>query len=234
MSAHWYQKFVFIGQDLAASGEKQYATGATNLLPANSKLSMFNVEVPGFYGTAVKTRSSFAYQIQICSDIAEIWSKTHPEVELFNATEGGAYIEGFSHLTLREFSKKFTLKARAAKTPILLETKNEISNSLINEFLTSYEHGMHQITKLADKISRLDRVTDKTRGLDKKIKEEIEKFSLINAKFSLLQTSMQDEIAMVAGTSEKGKAASSYSDFFSSVKKHAVELRKACNLAKFE
>ena len=93
---------------------------------------------------------------------------------------------------------------------------------------------MRQITKLADKISRLDRVTDKTRGLDKKIKKEIEKFSLINAKFSLLQTSMQDEIAMVAGTSEKGKAASSYSDFFSSVKKHAVELRKACNLAKFE
>ena len=224
----------FIGQDLAASGEKQYATGATNLLPANSKLSMFNVEVPGFYGTAVKTRSSFAYQIQICSDIAEIWSKTHPEVELFNATEGGAYIEGFSHLTLREFSKKFALQERATKTPILLETKNEISNSLINEFLASYENGMRQITKLADKISRLDRVTDKTRGLDKKIKKEIEKFSLINAKFSLLQTSMQDEIAMVAGTSEKGKATSSYSDFFSSVKKHAVELRKACNQAKFE
>jgi len=224
----------FIGQDLAASGEKQYASGATNLLPANSKLSMFNVEVPGFYGTAVKTRSSFAYQIQICSDIAEIWSKTHPEVELFNATEGGAYIEGFSHLSLRDFSKKFKLQERAPKIPLLLETKNKISKSLINEFLTSYDNGMRQIIKLADKISKLDKSKDKTRGLDKKIKKEVEKFSSINAKFSLLQTSMQDEIAMVAGTSEKGKAASSYGDFFTSVKKHAAELREACKRAKFD
>ena len=195
---------------------------------------MFNVEVPGFYGTAVKTRSSFAYQIRICSDIAEIWSKTHPEVALFNATEGGAYIEGFSHLTLREFSKKFQLQERAPKIPVLLETKNKIPKSLVNELLTSYDDGMCQIIKLADKISKLDRVKDKTRGLEKKIKKEIEKFSSINAKFSLLQTSMQDEIAMVAGTSEKGKAASSYGDFFSSVKKHAVELREACNRAKFD
>ena len=60
MSSHWYQKnLCFIGQDLAASGEKQYATGATNLLPANSKLSMFNVEVPGFYGTDGQDEKQF-------------------------------------------------------------------------------------------------------------------------------------------------------------------------------
>ena len=167
----------FIGQDLAASGDKQYASGATNLLPANSKLSMFNVEVPGFYGSTVKTRSSFAYQIQICSDIAEIWSKTHPDVKLFNATEGGAYIDGFCHLTLSELSKNFGLQGRETKTPIVLKTKNKISKSRVNEFLTSYDDGMRQIIKLADKISKLDKIQEKTRGLDKKIRKEIGEFS---------------------------------------------------------
>ncbi len=224
----------FIGQDLAASGEKQYASGATNLLPANSKLSMFNVEVPGFYGSTVKTRSSFAYQIQICSDIAEIWAKTHPDVKLFNATEGGAYIDGFYHLTLSELSKKFGLQGRETKTPIVFKTKNKISKSQVSEFLTGYDGSMRQIIKLADKISKLDKVHEKTRGLDKKIRKEIEKFSSINADFSLLQTSMQDEIATVSGTSEKGKTISSYSDFFASVKKHAIELRSACEQASFD
>ena len=83
-----------------------------------------------------------------------------------------------------------------------------------------------------NKISKLDKIQEKTRGLDKKIRKEIEKFSLINAKFSLLQTSMQDEIATVSGTSERGKTASSYSDFFASVKRHAFELKKACRQAK--
>jgi hypothetical protein len=43
---------------------------------------------------------------------------------------------------------------------------------------------------------------------------------------------MQDEIAKVAGTSEKGKATSSYSEFFASVKNHAVTLREASKKAR--
>ena len=96
-------------------------------------------------------------------------------------------------------------KDRETKTPIVFKTKNKISKSQVNEFLTSYDGSMRQIIKLADKISKLDKIQEKTRGLDKKIRKEIEKFSSINAEFSLLQTSMQDEIAMVSGTSEKGK-----------------------------
>ena len=216
----------FIGQDLAATGDKQYAAGATKLLPSNSSLSMFNVEVPGFYGSSVMTRSSFAYQIQICSDIAELWSKSHPDVRLFNATEGGAYIDGFEHLTLQEFSKKLNLREKLAGKSIVLEPKCEVSSKSVNDFMNDFENGMCQITKIADKISKLDKTEDKSRGLDKKIRREIEKFTSINSRFSLLQTAMQDEIAKVAGTSEKGKAASSYSEFFANVKSFASALEE--------
>ena len=222
----------FVGQDLAASGDKQYAAGATELLPANSKLSMFNVEVPGFYGSKVMTRSSFAYQIQICSDIADLWSKSHPDVRLFNATEGGAYIDGFEHLTLNEFSKKLNLKENLFNKSIVLESKSEVSGISVDEFMNEFESGMCQITKIADKISKLDKIQNKPRGLDKKICKEIEKFKSINSRYSLLQTAMQDEIAKVAGTSEKGKATSSYSEFFASVKNHAVTLREASKKAR--
>ena len=222
----------FVGQDLAASGDKQYAAGATELLPANSKLSMFNVEVPGFYGSKVMTRSSFAYQIQICSDIADLWSKSHPDVRLFNATEGGAYIDGFEHLTLNEFSKKLNLKENLFNKSIVLESKSEVSGVSVDEFMNEFESGMCQITKIADKISKLDKIQNKPRGLDKKICKEIEKFKSINSRYSLLQTAMQDEIAKVAGTSEKGKATSSYSEFFASVKNHAVTLRDASKKAR--
>ena len=222
----------FVGQDLAASGDKQYAAGATELLPANSKLSMFNVEVPGFYGSKVMTRSSFAYQIQICSDIADLWSKSHPDVRLFNATEGGAYIDGFEHLTLNEFSKKLNLKENLFNKSIVLESKSEVSGVSVDEFMNEFESGMCQITKIADKISKLDKIQNKPRGLDKKIRKEIEKFKSINSRYSLLQTAMQDEIAKVAGTSEKGKATSSYSEFFASVKNHAVTLREASKKAR--
>ena len=222
----------FVGQDLAASGDKQYAAGATELLPANSKLSMFNVEVPGFYGSKVMTRSSFAYQIQICSDIAELWSKSHPDVRLFNATEGGAYIDGFEHLTLNEFSKKLNLKEKLSNKSIVFEPKCEVSGKLVDKFLNDFESGMCQIIKISDKISKLDKIQNRPRGLDRKIHKEIEKFKSINSRYSLLQTAMQDEIAKVAGTSEKGKATSSYSEFFASVKNHAVTLKKASKRAR--
>ena len=125
-------------------------------------------------------------------------------------------------------------KVEKQKPQSCLKQKTKISKSQVSEFLTSYDGSMRQIIKLADKISKLDKIQEKTRGLDKKIRKEIEKFSLINAKFSLLQTSMQDEIATVSGTSEKGKSVSSYGDFFSSVKKHAIELRSACEQASFD
>ena len=64
---------------------------------------MFNIEVPGFYGEKVLTRNSFNYQIKRCSEIAAEWKDENPEINLVNATEGGAYIDGFDHMSLDDF-----------------------------------------------------------------------------------------------------------------------------------
>ena len=99
------KNIAFIGQDLAADGDKQYADGATTLLPAHAKMSMFNIEVPGFHGEPVMTRNSFEYQIRRCSELANGWKTMQPDLNLVNATEGGAYIDGFDHMSLQSFAE---------------------------------------------------------------------------------------------------------------------------------
>ena len=127
---------------------------------------------------------------------------------------------------LKKFSKKLNLREKLSGKSIVLEPKCEVSSKSVDDFMNDFENGMFQITKIAEKISKLDKTQDKSRGLEKKIRREIEKFTSINSRFSLLQTAMQDEIAKVAGTSEKGKAASSYSEFFASVKSFASALKE--------
>ena len=128
-----FKNIAFIGQDLAADGDKQYADGATQLLPAHAKMSMFNIEVPGFYGGTVMTRNSFEYQIRRCSELANGWKTMQPGLNLVNATEGGAYIDGFDHMSLQSFagtnlSKKILKKQCIFRKMIILPTK--MSNSI--------------------------------------------------------------------------------------------------------
>ena len=66
-----FKNICFIGQDLASQGEKQYAEGATDLLPAHARISMFNIEVRDFCRDTVMTRNSFHYQIKRCAEIAK-------------------------------------------------------------------------------------------------------------------------------------------------------------------
>ena len=99
-----FKNICFVGQDLAADGQKQYADGATRLLPAHAKLSMFDIEVPGFYGDTVLTRSAYHHQIKKCSTIARDLAALAADTRLVNATEGGAFIEGFDHMSLKSFA----------------------------------------------------------------------------------------------------------------------------------
>ena len=122
-----FKNIVFIGQDLAADGSKQYADGATSMLPAHAKMSMFHIEVPGFYGKSVMTRNSFEYQIRRCSELAQNWRQTQPDLNLVNATEGGAFIEGFDHVSLRSFSESRNLCD--------ISTDKKLNSMIIHQFL---------------------------------------------------------------------------------------------------
>ena len=59
------------------------------------------LKLPGFYGGEVLTRPDFYLCQQDMAGIAAQVSQTLPGVQLFNCTEGGAYIPGFEHRALQ-------------------------------------------------------------------------------------------------------------------------------------
>ena len=219
-----FKNICFVGQDLAADGQKQYADGATSLLPAHAKLSMFDIEVPGFYGDTVLTRSAYHHQIKKCSTIARDLTALVTDIKLVNATEGGAFIEGFDHMSLKSFAEQQGLEGQPRTKNLTFTGETGASETEIVSYLKTVSKNMRQIVKIADKIIKLDQEPNKHRGLHRKIEKEISKFKSLNKNNSLLQISMQENIAKVIGTTHEAQKISSYSEFFEKTKSNALYL----------
>ena len=222
-----FQSICFIGQDLAADGVKQYAENATNLLPKHSNMGMFHIEVPGFFGGTVMTRNSFEYQIKRCTEIAAKWKNQTTEINLVNATEGGAFIDGFSHMKLSEFIDRQELREKRPEKKIWFDQNVTITDITIGNYLAKTRVILDSIIPLADQIIKLDLKTNKTKGLNKKIEKNIKKFQYLNNKTSLIQIAMQESIAKNVGTSENGQVIDTYAEFFEKIKICASELKIA-------
>ena len=220
-----FQSICFIGQDLAAEGDNQYAEGATNLLPRHSNMSMFHIKVPGFFGGTVMTRNSFEYQIKRCGEIAKTWKNANPEINLVNATEGGAFIDGFSHMKLIEFIDQQKILKNRSNKKIWFDENVTISDITIDNYLAKTRAILDSIITLANQIIKLDLKPNKNKGLYKKIEKNIKKFQSLNDRTSLVQIAMQDSIAKNIGTSENGQKIDTHAEFFKKIKVCASELK---------
>ena len=224
-----FRNICFIGQDLAADGEQQYAQGATELLPEHAKMSTFNIEVPGFYGDMVMTRNSFNYQIKRCAEISKEWKNQNPNITLVNATEGGAFIEGYDHMSLSEYAKSRNLHQLPKRKKIWFENEEKLSKAAIDSYLLKIGDLLDRVNLIADQVIKLDKKTEKNRGLQKKIQKIIQKFQTLNDQTSLVQIAMQENIASVIGTSEKAQNIGTFHEFFNNVKRSALALKTAIN-----
>ena len=224
-----FKNICFIGQDLAADGTEQYAAGATDMLPAHEKISTFHIEVPGFYGGTVMTRNSFHFQINRCSEIASEWKIQDPEINLVNATEGGAFIDGFDHMSLEEFVKSRNLTKCLSIKKISFTDKTPVTEIDIESYLNRIKDTMDRTINIANTIIKLDCQTDRSRGLKKKIQKAVQKFQTYNDSTSLIQIAMQDNIARVIGTSENEQHIDSYGEFFQKIKRSAVAIKSTIN-----
>ena len=222
-----FKNICFIGQDLAASSGKQYADGATDLIPAHAKMSMFQLEVPGFYGGKVMTRNSYEYQIKRCSEIAREWRSRNININLVNATEGGAFIPEFDHMTLESFIVQREIHFKKTRKSIEFLFKPPISKDRAASYLGRITDKMDRILTLADMLIKLDNKTEKNRGIDKKIKKIMQRFKELNNSTSLLEIAMQDGIAQVIGTSRTVETVDSYAQFFTKVRANATALKAA-------
>ena len=227
-----FRNICFIGQDLAADGEQQYAQGATELLPEHAKMSTFNIKVPGFYGDMVMTRNSFNYQIKRCAEISKEWKNQDPNITLVNATEGGAFLEGYDHMSLSEYAKSRNLHRLTKRKKIWFENKENLSRAAIDSYLLKIGDLLDRVNLIADRVTKLDKKTEKNRGLHKKIQKTIQKFQTLNDQTSLVQIAMQENIARVIGTSEKAQRVGTHAEFFEKVRQSATSLKAAVNDSK--
>ena len=122
---------IIVGQDLSFTGDKQYASQSadgqvkivknedTNTVSyANLTEGLETVfaaggfdtrtlteplrTLPGYYGGTVFTKTDYAIFHTEFQNIAQAVKDEGDGIELLNCTEGGAYIEGFNHISLRQ------------------------------------------------------------------------------------------------------------------------------------
>jgi hypothetical protein len=133
LARHWQcSPIVLTGQDLALQDGKQYAADA-NLGPGG-KRKLFSL--PGYHGGTVQSPSDyymFHHQFEL---IARDMGERHPQLALYNCTEGGAYIQGFEHAPLQQVAAlHFTRDlARSATGPthhsdVVVEARQQRTNS---------------------------------------------------------------------------------------------------------
>ena len=220
-----FESLCFVGQDLASSNKSQYAKGATSLLPAHNDIATFNIEVDGFYGGKVMTRSAYHGQLLRCEHIASELNLKAPHLRLFNATEGGAYIKGFEHLTLLEFTHTRDLKKTDNVKKITWKQSKPIKPKNVADYLSQISVTMDQITTIAKRIIKLDAKTERNADEDRELAESLRKFRFLNSTTSVLQIAMQEEISSILGTSNQIGNNLSLSEFFNSVSRHAESLK---------
>ncbi|MCB1049101.1 MAG: DUF115 domain-containing protein [Acidobacteria bacterium] len=96
---------VLIGQDLALTGGKIYTQSGTNLdfefLKPNERM------VPAYFGGQIRTVNNYQNFIFWYQDFAKKIHKKQPELNLINATEGGAHIRGFEQMPLLVAAQRF-------------------------------------------------------------------------------------------------------------------------------
>lgn len=96
MALSWgYRKIILVGQDLALSPDKVHAG---NVGIRDDRLSEYKIEIDGYNGDKVYTLLDFDFYRKWYEQVIE----GDEDIEVINATEGGAKIKGAVQMTLRE------------------------------------------------------------------------------------------------------------------------------------
>ena len=95
-----FDKIILVGQDLAFTGNRSHADGTfKEKMPEEDTSKM--IMVKGNYEDKVPTRGDFKIFLEWFEDYIKAM-KQRRNVTVYNATEGGAYIEGTEIITLKE------------------------------------------------------------------------------------------------------------------------------------
>lgn len=166
-----FRKIIFVGQDLAYTGNKSHADGTFQEKMPQEDTKGF-IMVPGNYEDELPTLSNLDGYRKWFGEYIEQWEKDH-YVEFINATEGGARIEGTTLMTLSEVIDAECTREVNIKSCIdsLEPFFNKEEQDKILKYFQDTPKQIHEIVLLAQEgrklYSQLDKLCRKG-NLDKK------------------------------------------------------------------
>lgn len=167
-----FKTVVLVGQDLAYTGNKEFADGTHKEKMEAIDTSKYIV-VPGNCEKTVPTNELFKEFIDWFEKFIQNWKEQY-NVRFINATEGGAKIKGTEIMTLKEVVEKECKKeVDFEKLFITLHPFfNEKEQEIIQQYFIDTPKRIHQIITLAEdgeKIyAKLEKISENPK-LDKKI-----------------------------------------------------------------
>lgn len=181
LALEWgFQRIIMIGQDLAMTGNRQYADG--NELTAKTQFNSPTLYVKDIYGNDVLTKKDYYTFIQSIEDLAY----RNPDVDFIDATEGGAFKKHTRIMTLRDAIDSYcqecydieqlieAVPRRFVEDGIQIVARSytkmeENLRELTNKLRTGYEDCVHAAQMLTmgqiDK-QQLKRINERNRMLD--------------------------------------------------------------------
>lgn len=179
-----FKKIVFIGQDLAFTGGLTYNTALSEGKAKDRKYqeSRTLVEVRGYDGTVLKTDYQMdMYRRWIENEIL----KLPPDIEVIDATEGGAIIEGAKIQTLKEVIDSCTEEVDFEK--LLREVPLEFSDEERKHIIQRIKREPKRLEKIKEYIKEAAEVVEQLKKADagREIEEEkrlLKEFNKLNKK----------------------------------------------------
>lgn len=147
-----FNKIIMIGQDLAYTGEKSHADGATRA-SWNLDLDTNSMMVEGIDGNPIKSSTEFIHY----RNWFERTIEQYPEVEVINATEGGARIHGTKEMTFRDAIDQYCMETVNC-SEILTNAKYILTDEQKQEFIeytSSVEEGFATLSSYLKKGIRI-------------------------------------------------------------------------------
>ena len=178
-----FSKIALVGQDLALSETGElYANNAELDLSANRMANLGEeFKTKGFYGNEVTTNASFSFFAQFYKHFAkQVNAETN--IKLFNCTEGGVYLEGFDHISLKKFIKDEVVNIEQDKSI------NSIFASVIRDEKKYLKEKAKLIRFIKDNIKlgkEVQRLSKIAIGIAKKkyqSEEDLSRFDLVQNK----------------------------------------------------
>lgn len=157
------------------------------------KLQKSLYSVKGYDGQMIPTESGYATFIRYFENIA---GDSGDKFKFINATEGGAYLQGFDHISLKDALEKYA-KNQIDVEPLIVDSLKDARNfykekridvlnmyneliNMMDETILTYKQAIEPIKSL-EKLYKLKRFSDNS--IQKHIKTILELFVLVEEKY---------------------------------------------------